>query len=243
MADRTAAVALTIAVEPGKPALLNTPEFDGLASARAWLTEVKPFLRTALDEHGALLLRGLPVRSAQDFAVVRDTLVDERATYKEKATPRSRFGDDVFSSTDLPPAHRIHMHNENSYTLTFPGTLIFGCLTAPAEGGATPVADVRKVLAELPADLVVRFRTAGWRLTRNFGEHLSLDWRTSFEAETPQDVERYCAENLIAHEWREETGCAPRRSGRRSSAIRAPATRCGSTTWPLERVVARPRHP
>lgn len=43
------------------------------------------------------------------------------------------------------------MHNENSYTLTFPGLLMFACLVAPAEGGATPVADCRRVLAELPS--------------------------------------------------------------------------------------------
>ncbi|MGW6503239.1 TauD/TfdA family dioxygenase [Nonomuraea angiospora] len=225
MADRTAAPA--IAVEPGRPALLNTPAFGTLTEACAWLAAVKPMLRAGLDEHGALFLRGLPVCTAQDFAAVRDTLVDTRAAYKEKATPRSGFGDDVFSSTDLPAAHRIHMHNENSYTLTFPGTLIFGCLTAPAEGGATPVADVRKVLARLPGDLVARFRTTGWCLTRNFGDHLSLDWRTSFSAKTRQDVERYCAENLIAYEWHDEDRL--RTTQVRSAIVRHPRT--GAEVW------------
>ncbi|MBO3751467.1 TauD/TfdA family dioxygenase [Streptosporangiaceae bacterium NEAU-GS5] len=227
MAERTAAVAPAPAAEPGRPALVHTPAFDALADACAWLAAAKPSLRATLDEYGACMLRGLPVRSPSDFAAVRDALVDGRAAYQEKATPRSRFGDDVFSSTDLPPAHRIRLHNENSYTLTFPGTLIFGCLTAPAEGGATPVADVRKVLARLPGDLADRFRAVGWRLTRNFGEHLGLDWRTSFAAETRQDVERYCAENLIACEWRD--GDRLRTTQVRSAIVRHPRT--GDEIW------------
>ncbi|WP_242483143.1 TauD/TfdA family dioxygenase [Streptomyces sp. HSG2] len=131
--------------EPGAPV---TAVFDGVsdgAAAAGLLAARRGDLRSVLDRHGALFLRGLPVHTAEDFALVRDALFAERAKYQEKATPRSDFGDDVFSSTDLPPAQSIRMHNENSYTLTFPGTLLFGCLTAPEEGGA--VADVRKVLS------------------------------------------------------------------------------------------------
>jgi alpha-ketoglutarate-dependent taurine dioxygenase len=93
------------------------------------------------------------------------------------------------------------MHNENSYTLDFPGTLVFCCLTAPAEGGATPVADSRAVLRNMPEHLVRRMRSAGWALRRNYSDLVSLDWRTAFASEESAQVEQYCAENLIAARW------------------------------------------
>ncbi|EHK89317.1 TauD/TfdA family dioxygenase [Saccharomonospora azurea] len=213
---------VSIEVEPGRPAILRTPSFDTIDAACSWLTEVKPFLRSGLDEHGALFLRGLPVYTSTDFGAVRDALMSERASYREKATPRSHFGDNVFSSTDLPAAQRILLHNENSYTLTFPGTLVFGCLVAPEEGGATPVADVRTVLRSLPEELVDKFRRVGWRLNRTFGDLMSLGWRTSFEATNRADVERYCDRNMISYAW--DSDDTLRTSQVRSAIIRHPRT-------------------
>ncbi|MFJ9770761.1 TauD/TfdA family dioxygenase [Kitasatospora sp. NPDC101157] len=213
--------------EPGAP---HTAVIDGLPDAGAaarWLRAHRGELRAALDRHGALHLRGLPVRDVADFTRVRDALFAERAAYQEKATPRSDFGDDVFSSTDLPPAQAIRMHNENSYTLTFPGLLLFGCLVAPEEGGATPVADVRRVLAHLPAELVERYRRHGWRLTRSYGEHLSLGWRTTFGTDSRAEVERYCADHAIEAAWGEDG--VLRTSQLRSATIHHPRT--GEELW------------
>ncbi len=211
---------------PGKPVTAHVPEMC-LGQARAWLVDHRDEIRRGLDEHGALYLRGLPVRSVEDFAAVRDTVVTEAASYKEKATPRSHFGSDVFSSTDLPPQQSIRPHNENSYALEFPGVLVFGCLIAPDEGGATPVTDVRKVLRNIPAPLADRFREHGWGLVRNYGEHLGLSWQTAFGTEDRAAVAEYCRRNLTAHEW-----CADghlRTVQRRTATIRHPRT--GAEVW------------
>jgi alpha-ketoglutarate-dependent taurine dioxygenase len=216
-----------VVVRPGRPATLSTPEFTDCVEAASWLARHRPVLRQALDRHGAVFLRGLPMRGSEDFAVLRDVLFDQRAKYREKATPRTDYGDDVFSSTDLPPAQRIRMHNENSYTLTFPGTLLFGCLVAPVEGGATPVADVRAVLRALPSELVERFRRAGWCLTRNYGPHLALDWRTALAATSQKAVQDYCAANMIACEWGENDTL--RTTQVRPAVIRHPST--GDEAW------------
>ncbi|WP_225729204.1 MULTISPECIES: TauD/TfdA family dioxygenase [unclassified Nocardia] len=188
-------------VNPGQPATIETEGLTDLRGAISWLTETQSALRAGLHEYGAVFLRGLPIRGVDDFARIRDTLMPERTPYREKATPRSSFGDDVYSSTDLPASQVIRMHNENSYTLTFPGLLMFACLTAPEAGGATPVADCRKILRDLPPQLVARMRATGWLLTRSYSEHISTSWQTAFAAETADDVERYCTENLIAWQW------------------------------------------
>lgn len=186
---------------PGHPVTLAVPESGDLAGVCRWLAENKAQIGAALLKHGALYMHRLPIKSADDFAQVRDALVQQRASYKEQATPRSHFGAEVYSSTDLPAPQSIRPHNENSYTLTFPGLLVFGCLTAPQAGGATPVTDVRSVLQQIPAALLGKFRDRGWALTRNYVDHLGLAWATAFATEDREVVSSYCHENLIAHEW------------------------------------------
>ncbi|MFI5542375.1 TauD/TfdA family dioxygenase [Streptomyces sp. NPDC051815] len=190
--------------EPGALAGVRAPQLADAAAARDWLAEHRAELRAGLHRFGAVHIGGLPVRTVDDFALVRDELVLRATPYREKATPRSDFGSGVFSSTDLPAAQAIRPHNENSYTLTFPGLLLFGCLTAPEEGGATPVTDCREVLRTLPAELVGRMRASGWVLTRTYSETLSVAWQSAFGARTREEVEAYCAENAIACAWDED---------------------------------------
>lgn len=203
--DRRAAsqpgLRLDIQLEAGAPPMIVTPDLPTLADALDWLRSVDDDLRAAMRSHGVLYLHGLPVLGVQDFGAIRDQIITKRTPYREKATPRHSYGDDVLSSTDLPAAQPIRMHNENSYTLDFPGTLLFCCLTAPAEGGATPVADCRAVLRGMPEHLVRRMRSSGWALRRNYSDLVSLDWRTAFAADRSAQVEAYCAENLIATRW------------------------------------------
>ncbi len=218
---------LTWETNPGRPALTRAPAGLGLAGACDWLREAEPGLRAALREHGTIFLRGLPVADTDDVAAVRDILIPRRTPYREKATPRSDFGNGVFSSTDLPPAQSIRMHNENSYTLTFPGLLLFACLVAPAEGGATPVADCRQVLKELPPRLVDRMKSSGWTLTRNYSDYVSLGWRTAFGTDDPEQVARYCTENQISWEWQPDGNLRTRQL--RAGTISHPET--GDEVW------------
>ncbi|WDM15551.1 TauD/TfdA family dioxygenase [Streptomyces lavenduligriseus] len=214
---------VTVYDRPGKPGVIFAPPLEDIGAARRWLDRCRPTLRAELLRRGHLLVRGLPVRTPEDFGVLRDVLMKKRAAYKEKATPRSAYGDDIFSSTDLPPAQEIRLHNENSYTLDFPGLLVFCCLDVPDEGGATTVADVREVLAALPAALVERFRSVGWLLTRNFHRHIGLPWRTAFGVTSPAELEAYCKSHLIGCSW---TGVEELRTmQRRPAVIHHPVTR------------------
>ncbi|MFE3630975.1 TauD/TfdA family dioxygenase [Streptomyces goshikiensis] len=213
---------LTLKVENGKPPILQAPALQDIASARSWLVEHRDAIRIELLRHSHLLIRGLPVRRPDEFGELRNLLVTERAAYKEKATPRSDYGGDVYSSTDLPAMQPIQLHNENSYTLEFPGLLLFCCIEAPEQGGATTVADVRQVLSELPDDLVARFRKVGWLLTRNYHEHVGLPWATAFSTEKREEVEQYCNRNLIGCTWTDSSRLHT--TQRRSAVVRHPLT-------------------
>jgi alpha-ketoglutarate-dependent taurine dioxygenase len=213
--------------EPGKPVVVHVPATDGIDAAVTWLTAHRDAIQAELHRSGAVLLRGLPVHDAATFAAARDALITRRAGYKEKATPRTDFGEGVFSSTDLPAVQPIRLHNENSYTLDFPGVLLFGCVTAPEEGGATTVGDMREALRLLPPELVARFEEMGWLLVRNYSELAGLPWYRTFATEDKAVAEAYCAENTVGFEWLGDDSLVTRQ--RRSAIVTHPVT--GERSW------------
>lgn len=225
--DREVTTDLDISYATGKPPILRTPGFDGIDAASAWIGERRAAIRAELYRSGCLMIRGTGIRDAGEFALVRDMLLPKRASYKEKATPRTDFGQGVFSSTDLPAVQPIRLHNENSYTLDFPTVLLFGCVTAPQSGGATTVGDMRRALRLVPVGLRDRFTRMGWLLVRNFSDLAGLPWRTSFATDDPAQVEAYCDENVIGYEWLADGEL--RTTQRRSAVITHPVT--GEQAW------------
>ncbi|ARZ66297.1 hypothetical protein SMD11_0631 [Streptomyces albireticuli] len=174
-----------------------------------------------------MYIRGLPVHSVETFAQVRDVLIPQRTPRLETVTPGGDLGHGLHSATNLPAGEPIRTHNEDSYAPTFPGLLLFGCLSAPEQGGATPVADCRTVLRYLPSHLVERMRTHGWLLTRTYSDRLSADWRTAFATDSPAEVERRCAEDLVSCDWRPDGSLRTR--GLRPGVVRHPET--GEEVW------------
>jgi alpha-ketoglutarate-dependent taurine dioxygenase len=119
------------------------------------------------------------------------------------------------------------MHHELSYRLEFPGTMMFACLDAPTNGGATALADSTSVLASLPQELVERFERDGWLLTRTYSDEIGASFAESFGTEDRGAIERYCRSNAIEFEW-QPTGELRTRQ-RRSAVVRHPVT--GARCW------------
>ncbi|SFB43985.1 Taurine dioxygenase, alpha-ketoglutarate-dependent [Amycolatopsis marina] len=195
-------------------------EATGLDWVRANLAGLQARLRT----HGAILLRGLPV-DLDLFNQVIEEVGGELLTYTERSTPRSAVAGNIYTSTEYPPAESIPMHNENSYSATWPERLFFLCDTAAETGGATPIADSRVMFRLLPAELRARF-AAGVTYTRAFREGLGLTWQEAFQTEDPAVVEDYCARNGQTLEWTDE-GLRTRHL--RPSFVDDPHT--GETVW------------
>jgi alpha-ketoglutarate-dependent taurine dioxygenase len=158
---------------------------------------------TALRRDGAVRFLGFRVTGIPDFKDALDVLIPQKTPYVEAATPRKDLGHDVFTSTEFPASEQIALHNENSYAHTWPGRLLFGCLTAPASGGATPLADVRRVLARLSPATVETFTAKGWMLTRVYGTGFGLPWQTAFRTNSKDDVGLYCEAADVEYEWLE----------------------------------------
>ncbi|EWM10355.1 SyrP protein [Kutzneria sp. 744] len=99
-----------------------------------------------------------------------------------------------------------------------PSRIVFGCLTAPTTGGHTELADAAKVLDKLPGDLVDRFAD-GWLLTRMFHE-VGVSWQEAFDADSPSEVDTYCAGAHVWREWQPDGRLLTRQ--RRAAVVRHP---------------------
>ena len=148
-------------------------------------------------------------------------------TEREAFAPRQPFPGGVYSVTPWPANQQMCMHHELSYALEFPGLLLFACLTAPASGGATGVADGPAVLRALPAGLVHRFEREGWLLTRNYNEDIGASVEQAFGTGDRHAVESYCRANAIEFDWQPGGGLRTRQ--RRSAVVRHPVT--GQRCW------------
>jgi alpha-ketoglutarate-dependent taurine dioxygenase len=175
-----------------------------------------------------VLVRGLGLRDAAAVgAVFRGLAGTGLMAERESFAPRQALGGGVYSSTKWPANQQMCMHHELSYTLQFPGTMMFACLTAPAQGGATAVVDSPTVLDALPRPLADRFAREGWMLTRTYGEEIGADWTEAFGTTDRAAVEQYCRTNGIEFSWQPDGGLRTRQ--RRSAIVRHPVT--GQWCW------------
>ena len=167
-----------------------------------WAAENRDLVEQMLLKHGGILFRGFPVTTADMFQEFCRTLSGELLEYRERSSPRSRVHGNVYSSTDYPSDQTIFLHNEHSYSLTFPLRIYFFCDTPTVEGGETPIADTRKVLERIDPRVIQRFNEKKWMYVRNFGDGFGLSWQTVFQTDDKSAVERYCEASGIEVEWK-----------------------------------------
>lgn len=184
----------------GKRPVSCTPTVSRL-DVREWLASSGTALGRLRDEHGAVLLRGFSRLDAAGIAEVATMLCGELLDYRNRSSPRTRVSGRVFTSTEYPADQTIPLHNEMSYTSSWPGTLLFLSMIPAAEGGETPLADSALVYDRLPAVTRERFERHGVMYVRNFGHGLDLSWQEAFQTADRGDVEAYCGEHGIQTEW------------------------------------------
>ena len=213
-----------VALDAGKPPVLRA---EATGDAPSWAAEHREALRGVVAEHGSVLVRGLGLRDAAEVGAVSRRLATGLMSEREAFASRRTYDDGVYSATKWPPNQPMCMHHELSYTLEFPGLLLFACLSAPSAGGATAVADSPTVLDALPTELVARFEREGWLLTRNYNDEIGASFAEAFGTEDRGAVERYCRANGIELEWQPDGGLRTRQ--RRSAVVRHPVT--GQRCW------------
>ncbi|MFI1164944.1 TauD/TfdA family dioxygenase [Streptomyces sp. NPDC020801] len=167
-----------------------------------WVRTNRSRVETLLGERGAVLFRGFPISDAEDFHAVVKSWSPELLNYTYGSTPRSRADvAGVYTSTEYPADQTIPQHNEMAYARIWPTYLWFYCHQAAVAGGATPLADSRRVAARLDRSLLDEFARRGVRYVRNYGTGFDLSWQQAFETEDRTEVEALCRAQGIEFTW------------------------------------------
>jgi alpha-ketoglutarate-dependent taurine dioxygenase len=200
----------TLAVQPLLPGadlpLLVTPK-DGALDDGGWrnlLPDIHAVVRDRLPVAGGLLFRGFGLHGDAPFRAFAESFGRPLLDYDFGSTPRSAVDKGVYTSTEYPAHQSIPLHNEQAYTLQWPQTIWFHCVTAAATGGATPIADSRLVARRIDPAIRARFAAKRLMYVRNYGNGLDLPWQRAFNTDDPAEVERFCRANAIAWEWTED---------------------------------------
>ncbi|MBQ0984621.1 TauD/TfdA family dioxygenase [Streptomyces sp. F63] len=175
----------------------------------------------------ALVFRGFRVTGAE-LETVMDLLLPNRLAYVNGNSPRTKVGQNIYTSTEYPPEYTISMHNELSYAHRWPARLLFFCERAAETGGATPVVDGVRWLEAL--DPEVRERFAGgvcYSQHLHGGRGFGKSWQETFETASRTEVEAFLTSTGASHEWTRDGGL--RISQVRQSTVKHPVT--GAEVW------------
>ncbi|QDT52597.1 Taurine catabolism dioxygenase TauD, TfdA family [Caulifigura coniformis] len=183
-----------------------------LEQAAAWVKSNRDLLLDESSRHGAVLFRGFPMKTANDFDIFMAALDVPNFPYKKSLSNavRVNFTERVFSANEAPPDVQIFFHHEMAQTPIFPERIAFFCEIAAAEGGATPIcrSDVLydRLKAELP-DFIRDCESRGLRYTNvmpaandpNSG--MGRSWKSTLEVETTEAAEARLRDLNYSWEW------------------------------------------
>lgn len=166
-----------------------------------WARSSRLFIENELLKHGALLFRGFKLGSDTEFEQFIAAISGELLEYSYRSTPRTQVSGRIYTSTEYPPDQSIPLHNEMSYSSSWPMKIWFSCFKSAEQGGETPIADSRKVYERINEKIRERFADKGVLYVRNYGDGLDLSWQDVFQTENKSDVEEFCLKAGIELEW------------------------------------------
>ncbi|MFE4625549.1 TauD/TfdA family dioxygenase [Streptomyces mirabilis] len=195
---------------PAGPIWLR-PAVDGV-NLLAWADSNRETIRGHLRTQGAVLFRGFaPLRDVAEFEqLISGIAGSELLSYSYASTPRTKVSGGVYTSTEYPAHQEIPLHNEMAYARQWPMKLGFYSIKAAEHGGETPLADSRRVLRAIPAEVRGRFTEHGVMYVRNYGEGVDLSWQDVFGTGDRAEVETFCRRAGIEFEWKPGDGLRTR---------------------------------
>lgn len=168
-----------------------------------WAGHHRELIEHELLKHGAVLFRNFKLGGVTEVGEFARVFVPDLMEYREPSTPRSEVKNRIYTSTEYPPDQAILLHNEMSYSDAWPMKVWFYCEQAAREGGETPIADSRQVLALLDDEVKERFAERQVMYVRNFGDGFGLSWQTVFGTTSRENVEAHCRRAGIEFQWKD----------------------------------------
>ena len=201
---------------PDNPPLWIEPADETLRRdfdvAHRWMATNLAAIEQALLTFGAIVWRGFPVGSSEDFAALMDGFEPFAQGYAGGTSDRKVVTGNVMESTRTPPETNIPMHQEMSYMPVSPRLLAFYCRQPSLTGGETAIGDMRGLLEALPASLRRKLQGHDVEYVRNMRSETVDDWRAEeiyrhptwqyrFETDDRAVIEGLLRERGAQFEW------------------------------------------
>ena len=183
-----------------------------LEEATKWTAEHATEINSQAAKHGAVLLRGFPLASAEDFDAMVEAFDLPGFSYDDSLSNayRINFTPRVFSANEAPPEATISLHHEMAQTPLYPSKLFFFCQVAPETGGATPIcrSDVLwdRLVEKRPA-FASNCKEKGLRYSNvmpakaDNASSMGRSWQSTFSADTREEAEARMNSLNYIWEW------------------------------------------
>jgi hypothetical protein len=200
-----------------------------LEQVGAWIGSRRDELLAQSAAHGAVLFRGFPLATAEDFDRFVAAFDLPNFPYDESLSNAVRVNRTprVFTANEAPASVTIFLHHEMAQTPVYPSRLFFFCEQAAESGGATPLCR-SDVLWQQIVEHCPRFahdcEEKGLRYSNvmppaaDTSSGMGRSWQATLRADTPAAAEVRLRGLGYSWEWLPD-GCL------RASTPRLPAVR------------------
>eukprot|EP01130_Rhizamoeba_saxonica_P007714 TRINITY_DN312_c0_g1_i2.p1 TRINITY_DN312_c0_g1~~TRINITY_DN312_c0_g1_i2.p1 ORF type:complete len:242 (+),score=53.72 TRINITY_DN312_c0_g1_i2:58-783(+) len=194
------------------------PDNDGVDTIDhvcQFVRDNKGFIEEFITKHGAVLFRGFPINSVEDYNEFILSFGYEIKEYLGGGGPRIPIIGNILTSTESPAHLVIPFHHEMAYLADYPATLFFWCDVKPGNEGQTPICLSNRVIIRLKEENPNFYNTLkekGMRYIRTIddetAEGFSSDNQTSWQhifdttdREAAETKAKECGTEII--EWLE----------------------------------------
>jgi alpha-ketoglutarate-dependent taurine dioxygenase len=200
------------------PPSTNHKNLATAASTTDWVRTNRAAINAALTERGAVLFRGFPLESAEDFNTFVAAFDGWKDLSYEKSMSfavRTRCTDRI-CTTNEGKSGGLVFHHEQAQTPLWPSHVFFCCLlpAQPGDGGATGITPsdiVYERLKEKYPEFMEKCETEGVHYTvyagpeQDASKGAGRSWKSFFHVETREE----CELKMSAGGWDFEWGVGP----------------------------------
>jgi alpha-ketoglutarate-dependent taurine dioxygenase len=188
-----------------------------LAEATTWVAAHARRLGEQAALHGAVLFRGFPLATADEFDAFVAAFGWSNFPYDESLSNAVRLNRTprVFTANEAPPSVTIFLHHEMAQTPIYPSKLFFFCEQPAEQGGATPLcrSDIlwQRLTERLP-DFANDCLHKGLRYSNvmpsanDANSGMGRSWQSTLRAETRDQAEARLRGLGYHWEWQDD-GC------------------------------------
>lgn len=170
----------------------------------SYYKEHEAYIEGVLTSHGAVKFRNVAIKSANDFQHIVNAISTQFLNYVNGNSPRKKLSEHVYTSTEYDQTQEITMHNEMSYSASWPEKLYMSCIRVAETGGETLLADSREILRIMNPGVVEAVKNKKIRYIRNLhggNGFFGKSWQETYETDDKKLVEEYLKASQIDYRW------------------------------------------